>query len=64
MPQLSPTEIRRRDILQVGARFKGEDKDFLADLLEQERGEFDASIHDVLTKLVRRARQQQAQASV
>lgn len=58
LPPLSPAEIRRREVLQVGARFKDEDKNFLAAELEQARESFDVTINDVLTRIVRNARLQ------
>lgn len=58
---LTPDEIRERDMVQLGLRFTGDDKDFLADLLQEEQQRFNATAHDVVTMLVREARTRRLQ---
>lgn len=58
---LTPEEIRERDMVQLGLRFFGEDKNFLADVLQEEQQRFNATAHDVVTMLVREARTRRLQ---
>lgn len=58
---LTPEEIRERDMVQLGLRFFGEDKNFLADVLQEEQQRFNATAHDVVTMLVREARARRLQ---
>lgn len=58
---LTPDEIRERDMVQLGLRFTGDDKDFLADLLQEEQQRFNATAREVVTMLVREARTRRLQ---